>query len=234
MATTTVSSTGFSGKIPLKKILLTCGILSSLYYIAINVWVVMQYEGYNAASQTVSELSAIGTPTRSLWVSLVVVYSVLVMAFGWGVLKAANQNRKLRLAGWLLIVYITVGIFWPPMHQREELAAGAGSLTDTLHIVWTLITVPLMLLIMGFSAVAFGKPFRIYTIVTIVVQIGFGVLTGLDSPKMEANLPTPWMGVWERISMAAFMIWVIVFAVILLRIEKLHHERTVLIRKYRT
>jgi hypothetical protein len=147
------------------------------------------------------------------------------MAFGWGVLKAANKNGKLRLAGWLLIVYIVVGIFWPPMHQRVALAAGAGSLTDTLHIVWTLITVPLMLLIMGLSAVTFGKPFRMYTIITIVVQIGFGVLTGLDSPKMEANLPTPWMGVSERISMAAFMIWVIVFARTLLRIEKLNHGR---------
>ncbi|MEQ1585838.1 MAG: DUF998 domain-containing protein [Cyclobacteriaceae bacterium] len=227
MATTTVGSTGFSEKISLKKILLTCGILSSLYYIAINVWVAMQYEGYNAGSQTVSELSAIDTPTRSLWVSLVTVYSVLVLAFGWGVLKAAGQNRKLRLAGSLLIVYIAVGIFWPPMHQREVLAAGAGSLTDTLHIVWTLITVPLMLLIMILSAAAFGKRFRMYTIITIVVQIGFGVLTGLDSPKMEANLPTPWMGVWERISMAAFMIWLIVFATILLRIEKLQQEKSV-------
>lgn len=225
---TTLDSTGFSKKISLKKILLTCGILSSLYYIAINVWVAMQYEGYDAASQTVSELSAIGAPTRSLWVSLVTVYSVLVMAFGWGVLKAANKNGKLRLAGWLLIVYIVVGIFWPPMHQREALAAGAGSLTDTLHIVWTLITVPLMLLIMGLSAASFGKSFRMYTIITIIVQIGFGVVTGLDSPKMEANLPTPWMGVWERISMAAFMIWLIVFATMLLRIEKLNHRRAIL------
>jgi len=222
---TTLSSTGFSEKISLKQILLTCGILSSLYYIAINIWVAMQYEGYNAASQTVSELSAIGTPTRSLWVSLVTVYSVLVMAFGWGVLKAANKNGKLRLAGWLLIVYIGVGIIWPPMHQREALAAGAGSLTDTLHIVWTLITVPLMLLIMVLSAATFGKLFRMYTIITIIVQLGFGVLTGLDSPKMEANLPTPWMGVWERISMAAFMIWLMVFATMLLRMEKLNHRR---------
>lgn len=103
------------------------------------------------------------------------------------------------------------------MHQREVLAAGGGSLTDTLHIVFTMVTVPLMLLVMGFGAAAFGKQFRLYTIVTILLVIFFGILTGLQSAQMEANLPTPWMGVWERISIAAYMVWVVVFAVILLR-----------------
>jgi thiosulfate reductase cytochrome b subunit len=79
---------------------------------------------------------------------------------------------------------------------------------------------------MGFGAAAFGKRFRLYTIVSIVVLIGFGVLTGLDSANMEANLPTPWMGVWERICMFAYMLWVIVFAAILFRSEKLRQRRT--------
>jgi len=44
----------------IRKILLACGILSSLFYVAMNIFVAMQYEGYNSASQTVSELSADG------------------------------------------------------------------------------------------------------------------------------------------------------------------------------
>lgn len=224
MKTTALHPVRSTEKVSLRKVLLTCGIISSLFYFAINVFVAMQYEGYNAASQTVSELSAIGAPTRSLWVSLVTVYNILVMAFGWGVLKAADQNRKLRIAGALLIVYTVVGIFWPPMHQREALAAGEGSLTDTLHIAWTAITVPLMLLIIGFSASAFGKSFRIYSVITIGMQMVFGVLTGLTSPQMEDNLPTPWMGVWERISIGAYMIWVMVFAMMLMREQKVSHK----------
>ena len=51
-------------------------------------------------------------------------------------------------------------------------------------------------------------------------MIGFGVLTGIDSPGMEANEPTPRIGVWERIGIAAQMLWVIVLAVVLLRREK--------------
>ena len=103
------------------------------------------------------------------------------------------------------------------MHTREVLAAGGATLTDTLHIVFTIATVPLMLLVMGFASAALGKSFRFYSLVSLVVVIFFGVLTGLSSPQMEANLPTPWMGVWERISIAAYMLWVVVLSVLLLR-----------------
>ena len=40
-----------------RKLLLNCGILRSLLYVAMNVFVAMQREGYSSASQTVSELS---------------------------------------------------------------------------------------------------------------------------------------------------------------------------------
>jgi hypothetical protein len=40
----------------------------------------------------------------------------------------------------------------------------------------------------------------------------FGLLTGLDAPGMEANLPTPWMGLWERISIGAYLLWIVVLA----------------------
>jgi hypothetical protein len=42
-------------------------------------------------------------------------------------------------------------------------------------------------------------------------------LTGLDASRLEANLPTPWMGVWERINIYAYMLWVVVLATALLR-----------------
>jgi hypothetical protein len=116
----------------------------------------------------------------------------------------------------LLIIYGLIGVVWPPMHQRDVLAAGGGTMTDTLHIVFTFITVSLMLLVMGFGAAAFGKPFRVYTIATIVVQLVFGVLTALEAPELEANLPTPWLGVWERINIGVYMIWVVVFGVLLI------------------
>lgn len=78
-----------------------------------------------------------------------------------------------------------------------------------------------MMLIMGFGAAALGKKFRFYTIATWAVFIVFGILTWLESPGMKKNLPTPWIGVWERINIGAFMLWIIVLAIALLRMRKL-------------
>lgn len=231
MITTISSSTAVSGKTLLKKGLLFCGIVSSLFYVAMNIIVPLQYAGYNPASQTLSELYAIGTSTRPLWVSLGAVYSLFVIAFGWGILKSAGEKKPLRIAGKLMIISIIFGLFWPPMHQREVLAAGGGTITDdTLHIFWTLVTTIIMLLIMSFTASAFGKRFESYSIVTMAVLLVFGAITGLESAKMEANLPTPWIGVYERICIGAYMLWIIVLAIALLQREKLINKKDIQLR----
>jgi hypothetical protein len=204
-----------------RKILLVCGIVSSLLYVAMNVFVAMQWEGYSSVSQTVSELSAIGAPTRPLWVLLCIPYDLLVVTFGWGVWASARRNRSLRVVGGLMVAYGVIGLGWPfaPMHQRTVLAAGGGTLTDTMHIVFAMVTVLFMLLAIGFGAAAFGKRFRLYSIATMVILVVFGVLTGLDGPRVAANLPTPWVGVWERINIGVFLLWVVVLAVALLRVR---------------
>jgi len=69
---------------------------------------------------------------------------------------------------------------------------------------------------MGFAAAALGKRFRIYSIVTIVILLVFGGLTGMDSPNIAANLPTPYVGIWERINITAFLTWIIALAITLL------------------
>jgi hypothetical protein len=165
-------------------------------------------------------LSAIGAPTRILWVLLVMLYPFLFAAFGWGVWQSAGRNRSMRVAAVLIIVYSVLNFYWPPMHQRNVIAAGGGTLTDTLHIVWAMITLLFMMLIMGFGAYASDRSFRLYTVATWVVFIVFGILTGVESPGINNNSPTPHIGVWERINIAAFMLWVIVFAVVLLKTKK--------------
>jgi pimeloyl-ACP methyl ester carboxylesterase len=70
---------------------------------------------------------------------------------------------------------------------------------------------------MGFASAAFGGRFRRYSIATIVVLFVFGALSFLSAPGVAANLPTPWLGVWERINVLGFMGWQAVLAIALLR-----------------
>jgi hypothetical protein len=203
-----------------RKAFLVCGILSSLLYVAMTVFSAMQWESYSSASQTISELSAIGAPTRPLWVLLGIFYTLLVTSFGWGVWKSAGRNRALRIVGGLIVAYGALGTLWPfaPMHIRETLAAGGSTLSDTMHIVLGSVTVLLMLLAIGFGATAFGKRFRLYSIASMVILVVFGALTFLDAPRLAANLPTPWLGVWERINLGVFLLWIAVLAIVLLRV----------------
>jgi hypothetical protein len=210
------------------KALLICGILSSLLYVAMNVIVPMQWPAYNCASQTISELSAVNAPTSPIWVWLGILYTLLVTAFAWGVWKSAGQNHALCTAGKLLVAYGALGVFWPfaPMHLRETLAAGGSTVSDTMHITLGVVTEILYLAALGFTAAAFGKRFRLYSIATFVILLIFGILTFLDAPGISTNQPTPFIGVWERINIGIFLLWVVVLAIILLRSEKSRTQLT--------
>ena len=210
------------------RILLFCGILSSLLYLAMNIVVPFFYDGYSVASQTISELSAIGAPTRALWIVPAAVYTLLVTAFGWGVWTAVGQERRLRVVGGLMVAYGLSGIAWffAPMHQREVLAAGGGTIEDTMHIVLSGITSVIYLSALAFGASAFGKAFRIYTFVTMALLIAFGVLLSIDGPKIALNQPTPWIGVTERIMIGVGLLWIAVLSEALLRVQAgRHHAR---------
>ena len=114
-----------------------------------------------------------------------------------------------------MVVYGVISLAWPfaPMHLRGE----GFTLTDTIHIVLAVVTVLLMLLAIGFGTAAFGKRFRLYSIATLVILVTFGALSFLDGPRVAANLPTPWVGVWERINIGVFLLWIVVLALALLR-----------------
>jgi hypothetical protein len=206
----------------LRKVLFIYGILSALLYVAINIFVPIVWEGYSFVSQTVSELSAIGAPTRPLWLWLVIPYTLLSISFGCGVWLSGGQNRALRIVGGLLIANGVIGIFWPPMHLR----GAEFTLTDALHIVFSIVTVGIFMLEIGFGAGAFGKRFRIYSIATIIVMTAFGILTAIDAPRIAANLPTPWIGIWERLSIGVYLVWVVTLAVALLRVQVASRELT--------
>ena len=142
-----------------RRALLTCGIVSSVLYAAMNVFVPMAWPGYRSASRMVSELSAIEAPSRAVWVPLGVVYTLLVA--------------------------------------------------------------------MGLCARGFGPGFRAYTLVTMALLVAVGAVTG-QSARVEADLPTPWLGVLERVGIGLFLIWIVVLATTLLREPRVHPAAAVL------
>jgi hypothetical membrane protein len=200
-----------------RQILLVCGILAAILYVAMALFVGLLWDGYSVTSQTPSELSAIGAPTRALWMVLGTVYAALMFGFGWILWRSSRSNRALRVVGVLLMTQTVFGSFWPAMHQRAVLAAGGGTLTDTLHLVWATVTGLFFMVAMGFGAAALGRRFRAYSIATMAIIVACGAWTGTYAARIQADLPTPGVGIWERLSIAAFMLWVAVLATTQLR-----------------
>ena len=116
----------------LRKALLVCGVLSSLLYVGADLLAAVRYPGYHSfTSQAISELTAVGAPTKGLVEPLFIAYDILI----------------------------------------------------------------------------------------------FGTWTGFEAARLAAQQPTPWLGVAERIHVGAYLLWVLVLAVALLRSGATSHLR---------
>jgi hypothetical protein len=199
-----------------RQLLLACGFAFSLSWIGLDVVASMSYDGYSYTEQTVSELSAIGAPTRPLWVAFSPVWNLLAVAFAIGIWQSAGTRRALRVVAGLLIANAIVNLVLGPfssMHTREALAAEGATLSDTLHLVVTGAGVFTFLVEIGCGAALFGRWFRLYSIATILAMLLFGAITSWYAPAVQADGPTPWVGVYERINAYGYMLWIMVLAV---------------------
>ena len=201
----------------LRRALLLSGLASSVLYVGTDLLGALSYSGYDYAGQAISEMSAVGAPTTRLLAPFYVAYALLFTAFGMG-LWQSGEGRHLRIPGLLLFGVGLLGLFaWPffPMHMR-----GADrTYSDTMHLALGGVDVLLLASAIGFASGAFGKAFRAYSWATIAAMLLFGGVTGLYVPRVDAGLPTPFLGVFERLSLAAYLLWVAVLSVKLVRSE---------------
>jgi hypothetical protein len=203
----------------LQTILLACGILSSLLYILTDIISVAIWSDYHYTSQTVSELFAIDAPTKTVVVICFVMYALLIYSFGTGLWLSAHGNRSLKVAAALIVgkeILGLIGTLLFPIHLRGV----EGNYSDIMHGIVTAVGVFIFMFpAMIAGALAFKGIFRIYSIVTMVLFIVFGVLAGLMQPQYAANLPTPMMGIYERINIYGYMVWIVILSIMLLRMR---------------
>jgi hypothetical protein len=69
----------------------------------------------------------------------------------------------------------------------------------------------------GIGAAALGKEFRIYSLLSLGLVVGFFALGFSYVPEANAGQPTPFLGLYERIGFSAYFLWLSVLAVILWR-----------------
>ena len=205
------------------KILLICGIISSILYITTDILAAtVLYPGYDYTSQQVSELSAIGAPTRNLWIAMTFIYDGLVIAFSIGVWISAEKKKYLQVTSILLFIFAIIGILWvlfAPMHQRGTVELD----TDIMHIVFAMLQLLVMVFYIGLGSGVRGKLFRVYSVITIVAMLLFGAIASQQINAIAAGDQTPWMGIFERVSVYAPELWILFFAIMILRNKQMIH-----------
>lgn len=198
----------------LRSALLICGIAAAVAYVATDITCSVLYPGYSFTDQAVSELFAIGAPTARVVAPLFTLSSLLLGAFAIGVWLSAGGNTLLRLAAAMFAGSALVGaLLWNlfPMHMR----GAEPSFTDTMHLL--LATNPFVLLSIVLCLAAVRGPFRIYTAATIVILVIPAIFAFRYAPDLKANLPTPGLGLAERVAQYGYELWQASLAMVLLR-----------------
>ena len=196
------------------KFLLICGCISTLIYIATDILSGLITPGYSFNSQTVSELSAIGAPTKSLWIIMTFIYNPLLILFSFGIF----QITKNKILSFCLAAIGILGFVWLlfPMNLRGAI----GSSNDAMHLVMVVVTIILMITMIISGSNVHNKNFRFYSIITLIIMALFGIITGQQTANVAANLPTPFMGITERFSSYSPLIWITVLSLICIKNPK--------------
>ena len=214
-----------TARLNVRQMLLACGIVYAVLYPVVNDAIAASlYVGYSRMSQAVSELSAIGAPPRPFLTAVGPLFSLLQIGFGVGMWQSAHGKRPVRLAGALMVGHGAISLLWvlAPMSQREVIAAGGATSADTVHLILAAGTGLFVAAYVAILAIGFGWRFRVYSVLTLATALGFGRLSA-QVDRLEAGDPTPYMGLLERIGIGAWLLWMAVASVVLLRRNAAHH-----------
>jgi len=196
----------------LQKILLSCGILAPLLYIGTDLLAGKLNEGYNFYAQSMSDLSAIGSPTRALLIVLTLLASFFMIAFGVGVWQIAGPAIFSRIVAGLILgnaIFGLVATLFFPNRFGERPEFG------TVGVVLMFISVLCFLFAMIFGAVAFQNWMRILSIAVPVSYLLLAIFR-FTTASSSAEGGVILIGIQERTMAYSFLVWVIVLAIYLL------------------
>ena len=197
----------------MQRVLCFCGILAPLLYLGTDWLAGRLLKGYSFAAQSMSELSAAGSPTRSLVVSLTLVASVLMVAFGVGVWRAAGETPLPRVVGGLVsgnaVAGIIATLFFPTRFGERPVFGSVGVIVMFLSVVF-------FVLAMLFGAAAYSGWLRVLSIGIPASYVLLAVLRFATVESSAARGAAPSIGAQERTMAYSFLIWVMALAIHLL------------------
>ena len=221
----------------MKKILLLCGIAAPIVYVAAVILGGIMRPGYSHTAQAISELIETDAPNTGLLNPLFAVYNLLTIAFAAGIWLTVREtaDKRARRMGYLgASALFAAGVFgfttlFFPMDPHSILTTSTGVKHATAAGLNSLATM-LTLLFTGLwlRKVEGLHRFATYTFVSDLVVLIAG---GLAAASTSSH--SPLLGLFERITIGAYIQWLLVVALKLYFMQRSTHN-TVITGKMRS
>jgi hypothetical membrane protein len=198
----------------MKKIYPLIGILGPIIYIlAVFVGGALRND-YSALYNAISELSMANAPNKLLMDILFGLYNVFILIFGVGAfLDPDFKSKKFKSGALMLFVIGVLGLMVLVFTQDPR--GTPATLFGTLHIAFSGVTAALTIISVVVIGLSFKdyvgmKSFSWYSYLTAIFIFLSG---GAGAASIAVN--SPFGGLFERITIFLFMVWVLVFSYIL-------------------
>lgn len=193
-------------------IYLYCGIAAAILTLGTDRLAGRLWKGYSFIEQSMSDLSAAGSPVRSLVAGLTLVTSALMIAFGVGIWQAAGQALLGRIVSICVIGNAAAGLvatlFFPNRFGERPVFGSPGVLIMFSSVLFFILAIL-------FGAAAYSGWMRI---LSAAIPAGYVLLAILRfaSAAPTTGQAVTLIGAQERTMGYSYLIWVVSLAVYLL------------------
>ncbi len=202
-----------------QKLLAVCGITGSILFLIVVTLLGILQPGYNAITQFLSELGAVGAPYATVMDANFIVSGILIVAFAIGLNRGMGEEGSSKI-GSALVVSSAAGLVGAGIFSCDPgCPALGGSFSQGMHNLVSLpqfigaMLAPLIISRSLKEGVLQG--YRTYSVLTGTVLLGtFLVLfLGLGLGFL------PWLGAVQRFFFVMWFLWIVIIAIKLVRIS---------------
>ncbi len=183
-----------------------CGIAAVGIYVGTTILGGLLDPGYSQTGRTISELTA-SAPDRGLLAVLYVGYNVLVAAFGYAVHRIAPQEPRLRIGMYLLVAGAIAGIGLVTV-LPTDLAGGPITAIGSAHIVVAGVAALLTVATTFVMAIGFRRVAALRPLARGSIAAGVAIVVSGPLSAFAVASGNPYAGVFERITIGLFLLWV--------------------------
>lgn len=193
---------------------LVCGLVGPALAPATDVLAWSRWQAYRPTTQSISELTALGAPTRTLTTALGLVRDVSLGVFASGVTRSASEDRALQAAGRFILANAAVDALATTFIPRDN-AEPTWSRRNTANTLVMATGVACSIGAMGAGAVARVGWFRVISAGIPVSYAGLTLLVLALPGRRTAEAAAT--GAQERTMAYAYQLWVAALAGVLMR-----------------